>query len=253
MSNADRQAVVLAGGLATRLGARAAHSPKFLLPVAGRPFACWLLEALAAAGFAQAVLCIGHLGEAIRAELGDGARFGLELRYSEDGPRLLGTAGALRRAAGLLSASFLVTYGDSYLPFDYASPLVDLAAHPEALGTLAVFRNRDQFDRSNVRVAGEWVAEYRKPPREAPPDASFEDIDYGAMALRREAVLELALGQPATLEQLQADLARRGRLRALRAAQCFFEIGSEQGLARLERELSSRERGGEPHDPEAPS
>jgi NDP-sugar pyrophosphorylase family protein len=250
MSGGARQAVVLAGGLGTRLGPRAVHTPKFLLPVAGRPFAHWLLEALAGAGLGRVVLCIGHLGHAIRAELGDGARFGVELDYSEDGPQLLGTAGALRRAADRLAPSFLVTYGDSYLPFDYSAPLLDLEAHPEALGTLAVYRNRDQYDRSNVRTAGELVAEYRKPPRDGPADPRFEDIDYGAMALRREAVLALAPDEPVALEQLQADLARRGRLRALRARSCFFEIGSEQGLARLERELSSGVRGhAGRHDP----
>jgi len=94
-----------------------------------------------------------------------------------------------------------------------------------------------------VRISGEWVAEYRKPARDAPSDPRFEDIDYGAMALRREAVLALDPDEPASLEQLQAALAGRGKLRALRAASCFFEIGSEQGLARLERELSSRARG----------
>jgi N-acetyl-alpha-D-muramate 1-phosphate uridylyltransferase len=243
MSEVGRQVVILAGGLGTRLGKRAADTPKFLLPVAGRPFAHWLLEALAAAGLRQVVLCIGHLGQAIRAELGDGARFGLELDYSEDGPRLLGTAGALRRAARRLAPSFLVTYGDSYLPFDYAAPLRDLEAHPEALGTLAVYRNRDRYDRSNVRITGELVAEYRKSARDAPSDPRFEDIDYGAMALRREAVIALDPDVPASLGQLQAELARRGLLRALRADGCFFEIGSEQGLARLERELSSRVRG----------
>jgi MurNAc alpha-1-phosphate uridylyltransferase len=204
------------------------------------------------------VLCIGHLGAAIRAELGTGARFGLELAYSEDGPVLLGTAGALRQAAGLLAPSFLVTYGDSYLPFDYAAPLRDLDAHPEALGTLAVYRNRDRFDRSNVRVVGDRVDEYRKPAPGAAPDPRFQDIDYGAMALRREALLELAPAEPAALEQLQAALSRRGQLRAWQATECFFEIGSREGLARLEHELSSRGRAGggpagrEPPDPEAP-
>jgi len=233
------QAVILAGGLATRLGALTAHTPKFLLPVAGRPFAYWLLERLRAAGFTEAVLCIGHLGDAIRARLGDTSESGLRLSYSADGPELLGTAGALRRAAPLLAPTFLVTYGDAYLPFDYSAPMRDLEAHPEALGTLAVFRNHHQHDRSNTRVSGEWVVEYRKDPRDAPPDATFEDIDYGAMALRREVVLGLEPEVPHGLDALQTALAARGKLRALRATEWFFEIGSEQGLARLEQALCS--------------
>src|SRR5262245_29639857 len=130
------QAVILAGGLATRLRARTHTTPKVLLEVAGRPFIDWQLELIRRSGFESALLCIGHLAERVTEHVGDGARFGLAVSYSEDGPRLLGTAGALRRALDRLEPEFLVTYGDSYLPFDYSGPLRDLRSHPGALGTL---------------------------------------------------------------------------------------------------------------------
>ena len=135
-----KQAVILAGGLGTRMLPRTERVPKILLPVAGRPFAAWLLERLAAAGFTEALLCVAHLGDAVRSEVGDGRAYGIRVRYADEGPTLLGTAGALRRALPDLAESFLVTYGDSFLPFDYAAPLEDLAAHAEAAGTMAVFR-----------------------------------------------------------------------------------------------------------------
>ena len=93
------QVVILAGGLATRLGPRTRTIPKALLPIAGRPFLAWQLEALTRSGFTDVVLCISHLGEQIRDFLGAGAAFGVTVAYSEDGPKLLGTGGALRRAA----------------------------------------------------------------------------------------------------------------------------------------------------------
>lgn len=247
------QAVVLAGGLATRLGERARRTPKYLLPVAGKPFAAWHLERLRACGFAEVVLCIGHLGEQIRAALGAGEAFGLALRYSEDGPRPLGTGGALRRAHGLLCSTFLMTYGDSYLPFDYAAPLRDLNAHPEALGTLAVYRNRNAHDRSNVRVAGELVEHYRRLGPDDPPDPALPDIDYGAMALRRSAVEELLEPEAeAHLGELQAQLAARGQLRAYRAERRFYEIGSPGGLAELD-ELLRQPAGTVPNSSSTPS
>ena len=240
------QAVVLAGGLATRLGERARRTPKYLLPVAGRPFAAWHLERLRECGFAQVVLCIGHLGDQIRAAVGDGRAFGLAVRYSEDGPRPLGTGGALRRAHQLLCSTFLMTYGDSYLPFDYALPLRDLNAHPQALGALAVYRNRNAHDRSNVLVDGELVAHYRRLGLGDPPDPELLEIDYGAMALRRQAVEELLEPDAAaSLGQLQALLASRGQLRAVRAERRFYEIGSHQGLAELD-ELLRHPAGGHP-------
>ncbi len=113
--------------------------PKALIPIAGRPFLAWQLEALKRSGFSQLVLCLGHFAAQIREFLGDGAAFGVTVAYSEDGPQLLGTGGALRRALDLLEPTFLLTYGDSYLPFDYTAPLRDLNAHPDALGTMSVF------------------------------------------------------------------------------------------------------------------
>lgn len=230
------QAVILAGGLGTRMLPRTEIVPKILLPVAGRPFAEWLLERLGASGITEVVLCIGHLGGEVRRALGE-SRDGMRIGYVEDGDRLLGTAGALRRALPALAETFLCTYGDSYLPFDYQAPLVDLRAHPEALGTMAVFRNEDQFDRSNTEVQGEMVTRYEKQARGAPRDRSLDHIDYGATALRREVIAALPEGEPHDLAAVQRALAAAGKLRALVAERRFFEIGSPEGLVDLEREL----------------
>jgi MurNAc alpha-1-phosphate uridylyltransferase len=218
---------------------RTERIPKILLPVAGRPFAFWLLERLAAAGFTDVLLCIGHLGHEVRQAVGDGAAFGLRLRYAEDGPTLLGTAGALRRAIAVLEPTFLVTYGDSYLPFDYRAPLADLRAHPNALGTMAVFANDDRFDRSNTGVSGELVLRYEKRARDAAPDPALRHIDYGATALRRDVIAAIPAGEARDLSAVQRALAAEGRLRAHTAARRFFEIGSPEGLADLEAELTA--------------
>jgi NDP-sugar pyrophosphorylase family protein len=242
------QTVILAGGLGTRMGPRTERTPKFLLPVAGRPFGAWLLERLAAAGFGEALLCVGHLGGAIREAVGEGFA-GLRVRYAEDGPALLGTAGALRRALPLLESTFLVTYGDSYLPFDYLSPLGDLRAHPEALGAMAVYRNRDRLDASNTSISGDRVVRYEKRSVRAPRDPALDHIDYGAMALRREVIEALPEGAPSGLDAVQRDLAARGLLRAVVAERRFYEIGSEAGLRDLEAALREGGAGGEEPPP----
>ena len=71
------QAVVLAGGLGTRMLPRTERVPKVLLPVAGRPFAAWLLESLVAAGYEDVLFCVAHLGDLVREELGDGSTLSL--------------------------------------------------------------------------------------------------------------------------------------------------------------------------------
>jgi N-acetyl-alpha-D-muramate 1-phosphate uridylyltransferase len=230
------QAVVLAGGLATRMRPHTLTVPKSMLEVAGRPFVDWQLERLAASGMRDAVMCIGHLGDQIRSHVGQGARFGLRVAWCEDGGKLLGTAGALRAALPLLAPTFLVTYGDSYLPFDYADPLRMLRAHDDCDGVMAVYKNDGKWDASNVVTDGAWVLRYEKRARES----AFDHIDYGATALRREVIAALPAEQPHGLDALGRELARRKRLRAWVARERFFEIGSPEGLAELDRHLRAR-------------
>src|SRR5262245_2235006 len=98
MDIASVPAAILAGGLATRLRPITTKVPKALVEVAGRPFIDHQLDLLAGRGVRTVVLCLGYLGEQVEAHVGSGRRFGLAVRYSHDGERLLGTGGALRRA-----------------------------------------------------------------------------------------------------------------------------------------------------------
>jgi NDP-sugar pyrophosphorylase family protein len=210
--------------------------PKSMLEVAGRPFVEWQLERLLAGGFEDVVMCVAHLGGLIRDHVGDGKRFGVRVCWSEEGPELRGTGGALRAALPLLEPTFLVTYGDSYLPFDYAAPLRILADHDDCDGVMAVFKNAGRWDASNVSTDGTWVLRYEKGAKES----AFDHIDYGATALRRDAVSQLDTNEPVGLDALQRKLAACRRLRACVARERFYEIGSPAGLAELERYLLLR-------------
>src|SRR5438105_2364237 len=112
MSLATTPVAILAGGLATRLRPITEKIPKSLVSVAGEPFLAHQLRLLHARGLRRAVLCVGYLGEMIEQDFGNGAAYGVELSYSFDGPKLLGTGGALRQALPLLGEEFLVLYGD---------------------------------------------------------------------------------------------------------------------------------------------
>jgi MurNAc alpha-1-phosphate uridylyltransferase len=228
------QAVILAGGLATRMRPRTLTTPKSLLPVNGRPFVDWQLEKIAASGFSDVLLCIAHLGEQIRAHVSDGAGYGLRVQYAEEGERLLGTAGAMRAALPLLDPTFLVTYGDSYLPFDYAAPLQMLDQSTDCDGVMAAYENAGRWDPSNVDTDGQWILRYEK----GRPDLEFRYIDYGAIALRRDIIARLPAGEPRGLDAIQRELAQSRRLRAYLARDRFFEIGSPEGLSTLEKHLS---------------
>ncbi len=218
---------ILAGGLATRLRPVTEQIPKALVEINGEPFLAHQLRLLAARGVTRAVLCVGYRGEMVRDFAGDGARFGVELAYSFDGPELLGTAGAVRNALPLLGEAFFVLYGDSYLPCDYAAVAQAFAACGKA-ALMTVYRNDGRWDASNVEFDGARILAYDKLAR----TPCMRHIDYGLGAFRREAFESTTA---ADLAGVYAELLARGDLAAFEAARRFYEAGSFEGI----RELSS--------------
>lgn len=219
---------ILAGGLATRLRPVTATIPKALIEIAGEPFLGHQLRLLRRNGFERVVLCIGYRGEPIREFAGDGSRFGLEIEYSADGPQLLGTGGAIRRALPLLGNTFAVVYGDSYLPCDYAAALA--AFHDSGQpGLMTVFRNRGLWDTSNVEFTGGRIVAYDK----ANLLPSMHHIDYGLGAFHRSAFDGVPEGRHVDLVTIYQDLLRRGQLAAWESPDRFYEIGSPEGIRDL--------------------
>jgi NDP-sugar pyrophosphorylase family protein len=224
---------ILAGGLATRLHPMTHDTPKALLPVAGQPFLAHQLRLLRANGITRVVLCLGYLGEQVEAFVGDGARFGLEVTCSYDGPRLLGTAGALRQAQPLLGDAFFVLYGDSYLPCAYAAVQAAFEASRQP-ALMTVFQNLDRWDRSNVEFAEGAIRAYSKQSR----TPRMHHIDYGLGVLTRHALELVPTGEPFDLETLYQQLLARGQLAGYEVTQRFYEAGSFAGLAELETYLA---------------
>ena len=229
---------ILAGGLATRLGALTARTPKSLVDVAGRPFAEHQIELLRAHGLDDIVFLVGHLGEIVRDTLGDGRRYGVRLRYVFDGPRALGTGGAIRRALSQLGDAFFVLYGDSYLDCEYSA--IERAFRERGKsGLMTVYRNEDRFDRSNVLYADGCILRYDKQRRT--PD--MRHIDYGLGAFLREAFSGYTRDEAFDLVHVYQDLLAHDNVTGFEVPSRFFEIGSPTGLeetrAHLERKESS--------------
>jgi NDP-sugar pyrophosphorylase family protein len=231
---ADIPVAILAGGLATRLRPITEKIPKSLVTVAGEPFLAHQLRLLHTRGVRHVVLCVGYLGEMIERDFGDGAAFGIELRYSFDGPTLLGTGGALRQALPLLEEEFFVLYGDSYLPIDYAAVLASFRTSGQP-GLMTVFRNEGAWDTSNVQFEDGHIVRYDK--RERTPEMRY--IDYGLGVFRASIFAERPAGEVFDLAEVQRGLVAKGALAGHEVFQRFYEIGSHAGLAELETFLQS--------------
>jgi NDP-sugar pyrophosphorylase family protein len=224
---------ILAGGMATRLRPLTETIPKALVEVGGEPFLAHQLRLLRHSGIDQVVMCAGYRGEQIRDFAGDGHNFGLRVDYSFDGPRLLGTAGALKKALPLLGDVFFIVYGDSYLPCDYAAVEAAFRASGKT-GLMTVYRNEGRWDSSNVEFGGGRIRAYDKANR----TPAMLHIDYGLGVLRGQPLRALPEDTPTDLVAVYQDLLRRDELAGYEVPTRFYEIGSPEGIRELEEFLS---------------
>ena len=228
---------ILAGGLATRLRPLTETIPKALIEVGGQPFVFRQLNYLKDQGIKRVILCTGYLGEQIEAIVGNGISMGLKVSYSPDGPVLLGTGGALRKALPLLGKQFFVLYGDSFLPCDFrkVQAAYKSAGNP---ALMTVLKNGNRWDKSNVLFQDGKLIEYNK----SFPTTEMEHIDYGLGILSDEVLIKYPLGDSLDLADVYHQLSLRGLLTGFEVNERFYEIGSHSGIMETERYFLSQEK-----------
>lgn len=228
--------VVLGGGAGMRMRPMTEHVPKPLIQVQGRPFVELQLEWLAGEGVREVVYSIGYRGDMIRDRIGDGARFGVRVKYVDEGEQLRGSGGALRWALdqGALPRTFFLLYGDAYLSVDLDA--VERRWRELQLPVLmTIMRNDDRWDRSNADFRDGRVI-YDKKRAVA---HRMRWIDYG-LSVMESSVIRRSLPQGATgdVADVLHGLSRAGRVGGFEVIDRFYEIGSPDGLRDLERHLS---------------
>lgn len=226
--------VILAGGMARRLGVLSRDTPKSLVDVNGTPFVVHQLRLLKRKGIRDVIFCVGHLGEQIQAVLEDGRMFGLNVCYSFDGPRLRGTGGAVQQALAKVSGpTFFTLYGDSYLECDFAAIQAAFEGQQKQ-ALMTVFRNEERWDASNVEFADGRILAYDKVRR----TERMRHIDYGLGIFRKEAFAGMPEQESWDLAVLYQTLLARNELAAYEVSQRFYEIGTPAGLEETRRYLA---------------
>lgn len=237
MSSPALPVAILAGGLATRLRPITEKVPKLLVEVAGEPFFSHQIRLLRDAGLTKLVLCVGYLGEKVVELYGDGSAWGVEIVYSFDGPKLLGTGGALIQALPHLGERFYVLYGDSYLPIDYQA-VARFFHQSGKLGLMTVFENHERYDASNVWFENGAIRVYDK-KNKVP---QMHHIDYGLGVFRAAAFDGFPRDAVVDLAEVQKSLVARDQLAGYEITQRFYEIGSHAGLNELDALLRNPTR-----------
>lgn len=208
------QAVVLVGGLGTRLEGLTAHTPKPMLQVGDRPFVRWLVAELCRQGVTEVLLSAGHKAEKITDEFRDDPFVDVIVE-----PEPLGTGGALRYAANRLQKRFLFLNGDSLFDID----LADLAAAPFLGLAMLALREVDDVSRYGaVETEGDRIVafgEHDGQKRSGP-------INGGVAILDADIVSYIDPSGPVSLEaDIYPQLARQGLLGGRVYDRAFIDIG----------------------------
>jgi D-glycero-alpha-D-manno-heptose 1-phosphate guanylyltransferase len=230
------EAIILAGGLGTRLSSRLTDLPKSMAPVAGRPFLEILLDQLIDKACDRIILSVGHLRHKILDAFGENYR-GVPLRYAvEETP--LGTGGAIRLALQHAQASsVLVLNGDTYLDADFSAML---SFHSSVGGpmTMAVAKVEDMARYGGVLIENERVSSFIEKGYKGPGW-----INAGTYVMTRDFPWPGQLPSRFSFEtEVLAPFLHRLRPNAFPCSGCFLDIGIPEDLDKAQVKLVARNR-----------
>jgi N-acetyl-alpha-D-muramate 1-phosphate uridylyltransferase len=219
------KAILLAAGRGERMRPLTDALPKPLLPVAGRPLIVWHLEALRRAGIREVVINTSWLAPQLHAALGDGHEFGVVIRWSDEGPVALETAGGIIRALPLLGPEpFLVVSGDIWTDIDFGG----VRLGPGALAHLVLVENPPHHLRGDFALtAGGEVVER--------DSGRFTYANVGLYT--HEFFAGCAPGRVPLVEPLRRAIAG-GRVRGELHRGAWCDVGTPARLAELEAKLA---------------
>ncbi|MFO7858924.1 MAG: nucleotidyltransferase family protein [Ectothiorhodospiraceae bacterium] len=219
------RALILAAGRGERMRPLTDQTPKPLLTAGGRPLIDWHLERLAAAGVTQVVMNLAWLGEQIATHVGDGSRWGVQVRYSREGERGLETGGGIRRALPLLGdAPFLVINGDIWCDLDPAG----LLRPPDGLAHLVLVPNPRHNPEGDFRLAGGQIV-----------DRGGEALTFSGIGVYHPRLFAHVRDGTFRLAPLLHEAIADGQVTGTCYRGHWWDIGTPQRLAALDRFLSA--------------
>ena len=223
-------AVLLVGGLGTRLRSVLPRCPKPLATIGDIPFLELLVRQLKSQGFRRVLMCTGFLADKIEQEFGDGKAFGVQIEYSREAIPL-GTAGALRLARTHLAGTsdFFVLNGDSFIEMNF-NELLQFHDSKNALLTIAVraVNNIARYGAVKLDPQGR-ITEFREKN-----DATTSGlVNAGVYVMKREVLERIPDGEVSLERDILPNMLSQG-LYALQQQGTFIDIGTPSDLARAQ-------------------
>nr|WP_277344547.1 nucleotidyltransferase family protein [Oleiagrimonas sp. C23AA] len=228
--------MIFAAGYGQRMRPLTEHTPKPLLNVGGKRLIEWHLERLAAAGITDVVINIAHLASQFAPALGDGARYGLHIHYSDEGERPLETGGGMLRALPLLGPDpFIAINGDIWCDLDLGS----LPSEPAGEAHLVLVDNPPHHPLGDFQLRPDGHIDDREADT---PALTFAGIGvYAGRQLLDARIRQQGAAKPATPRFALAPVLREAMHRGAVFGQHFTghwaDIGTPQRLAELDAHL----------------
>ncbi len=227
-----KQAVILVGGLGTRLGVLTKFTPKPMLKVNGKPFAYYLVKKLKRQGIQNIIFSTGHYADKFVDFFGDGSDFGVNIVCIKD-PKALGTGGAIKFLKPYLDEEFIVMNGDSLFDINYIDLCSLLLQEPDSLTAMAlrVSYNTNRYGR--VISDGILVTDFT----EKDSQNSSAYINGGVYAMKKKALNFLPEGVSSLEKDLFPSLALKRKLIGKSFSGYFIDIGIPEDYKRIQEEL----------------
>ena len=221
------QAIVLAGGTGVKMRPLTYEVPKPLISVSGKPVIEYTLETLREAGIRDVVLAVGHLGDKIKEEVGNGRKYGVSVSYSEES-KPLGSAGAVAKASVFLqNKAFIVVNGDILTSLK-VSDLIAFHQEDKYLATMALSTEPNTKGYGVALLRGEKIVKFIKKDREQVTQL----VNAGVYVMNPSCLSYLPTSGKGDLEDVFETLARQGKLAGYPFDEPWFEVSTPENYER---------------------
>ncbi len=229
-----KQAVILAGGIGTRLRPLTEKIPKPMILINGRPFLEYLIELLKKNGIKEIIICVGYLHEKIINHFKDGSGFGVHIVYSI-GDVSFETGKRLKNAENLLDKNFLLLYCDNYWPLRLEK-LIELYERIGTLALMTVYSNKKGITKNNVRVEDNIVKIYDK----SRTQQNLNGVDIGFFIFDKSVISMIGDDNVSFEENVFPKLVAKGQFSAFITDHRYYSISTIERIPEVEEFLKSK-------------
>ncbi len=219
--------VILCGGLGTRVQHITLNKPKLLIDINGKPFFYHTLKILKKNKIKNIFLLTQHKDKYIKNYIKNINQF--SIKVLRDGKKRLGTGGSLKKNLKYLPKEFFLTYGDSYLDFDYSKIIKKFLSSSKNI--ISIYKNKNSSHKNNILVSNKKILKYNK-------KKNFNYIDYGLFYFKKCDLKECNIKKNEfDMSEYIIELIKKKKLGYAISRKKFQECGSIEGINSLRKIL----------------